>query len=58
MADAFELQEKFRAADVGCEEVNGNIPEVSGEHIPDNFHVLRTAYIDAYEIKTEAGTVL
>ena len=58
MSDAFKLKKEFRAAYVGDEEVDGDIRETGREHIADGFHVLRTAYIDADQIKTETGAVL
>lgn len=57
VSDSFEFKKEFRTADVGGEEVEGNIPEVSHESIPDGRHVLRTAHIDAHQIKTETGAV-
>jgi len=45
VSDSFEFKKEFRTADVGGEEVEGNIPEVSHESIPDGRHVLRTAEV-------------
>ena len=57
MTYSFKFEKKLWTADVGYEEMGGNVPEMGFEYFLDDFHILWAAHIDAQQIKTEVDAV-